>query len=468
VHIAYIFLYLLLLFILPVLHCAIVEVHRSMNIKQQDNSFGQSHIESSNTQPVSRKLLTWCGNIKEHVVGVLLLFINLFKQMFTICTMEKKSKDNKNWDVTLSPIQESTTLLETEAKTPNSERKISAAGRANLTSTQFVERSGEDHVVPHTVVDVHPVEQEIPESVEISFNAPPTPLEQKTEDDELANKLAQIEPAADESKNTLVIKNLPFKYKQTDLDALLEEHHAQPKNVRLLRDSAGRFTGIAFIRCPSKDDAAKLILSMNGLDIQGRSIQVEFKKRKSKKKQQLTTSSNSLTSSGDSDRLSVSSDELVPSRKLAFSDEHGPILPQSILVDTTTAANQPAQPAKRLSISSENNVNEKSFKKQQTPYQQQNLFANFQRRKSMSVVEGNRTLPTNSNVYVNPNRRSLEESNPGFNSQPRSLTSSDSSNNWRSSLNPVGIKPVRQPYGPDGRSNGFSTEYRQSRTGITQ
>jgi bacillopeptidase F (M6 metalloprotease family) len=33
------------------------------------------------------------------------------------------------------------------------------------------------------------------------------------------------EPAGDETKNTLVIKNLPFKFKQTDLDVLLVISH---------------------------------------------------------------------------------------------------------------------------------------------------------------------------------------------------------------------------------------------------
>jgi RNA recognition motif-containing protein len=301
-------------------------------------------------------------------------------------------------------------------------------------------------------------------ATEISFNAPPTPIVQKPEDEELSKKLAEIEPAADESKNTLVIKNLPFKFKQTDLDKMLEDHHANPKNVRLLRDNAGRFTGIAFIRCPSKDEAARLILSMDGLDINGRAIQVEFKKRKSKKKQMqqdLRASTGSLQSSDESDRLSVSSEDVASVRKLTFSDQ----------VENEQLGNAPEQrqmPTRRLSTSAEHSITADKLMKKTNAQQQQTAFANFQRRKSMSVVEGRTGLPSSANAYVNPNRRSLEESGNYPNSAvPRSLTNSDASNNWRST-NVGGIRPIRQPIGPDGKSKGFSLEYRQSRTGILQ
>jgi len=408
----------------------------------------------------------------------LLFFVNLFQQMVTICTMEKKAKPqhDSNWDVTLSPIQETTTvpITESDSRTPDSTRKVSA-GRASLTSTQFIDSSQGENDVGHTVVEVNTVEQGIDNieklASEITFNAPPTPIVQKPEDEDISKKIAEIEPGADESKNTLVIKNLPFKFKQTDLDKILEDHQAQPKNVRLLRDSAGRFTGIAFIRCPSKEEAARLILSMDGLDINGRAIQVEFKKRKSKKKQMqqdLRSSTGSLQSSDESDHLSTSMEEL-PARRLAFSDQVGEMVPlptsttnQDRAVANSAKEQQQRQPpARRLSTSAEHTITADKLVKRSTQ-QQQNLFANFQRRKSMSVVEG-KGLVASSNAYVNPNRRSIEESANGA----RSLTNSDASNNWRSSA-VGGIKPVRQPIGPDGKTKGFSLEYRQSRTSILQ
>jgi len=176
---------------------------------------------------------------------------------------------------------------------------------------------------------------------------------------EMNRRMNQVEPAADESKNTLVIKNLPFKFKQADLDKILSDHNARPKNVRLLRDDAGRFTGIAFVRCPSKDEAAKLILSMNNMDVGGRSIQVEFKKKKSKKKQmqqKLTASGHTmLSSSGDS--LS-SDDELLSS---SSSSHHAALQPMM-----TTAAYDTAYP-KRLSFSDESGGYERYAQQQGVP-----------------------------------------------------------------------------------------------------
>jgi RNA recognition motif-containing protein len=436
----------------------------------QQEQTHHTDFESSNSHGVSHKIQSWFSTFKQLTANVLLFFVNIIQHMFAICTMEKKkAKHDSNWDVTLTPIQETTTvpITESDSQTPTSVRKVSA-GRANLVSSQIIDNSQGENEVGHTVVEVNTGEQGIENmekpATEISFNAPPTPIVQKPEDEELSKKLAEIEPAADESKNTLVIKNLPFKFKQTDLDKMLEDHHANPKNVRLLRDNAGRFTGIAFIRCPSKDEAARLILSMDGLDINGRAIQVEFKKRKSKKKQMqqdLRASTGSLQSSDESDRLSVSSEDVASVRKLTFSDQ----------VENEQLGNAPEQrqlPTRRLSTSAEHSITADKLMKKTNAQQQQTAFANFQRRKSMSVVEGRTGLPSSANAYVNPNRRSLEESGNYPNSAvPRSLTNSDASNNWRST-NVGGIRPIRQPIGPDGKSKGFSLEYRQSRTGILQ
>jgi RNA recognition motif-containing protein len=414
-------------------------------------------FESSNSHGVSHKIQSWFTTFKQLTTNALLFFAHLFQSLFAICTMEKKSKHDSNWDVTLTPIQETTTvpITESDSQTPISSRKV-PAGRASLVSTQIIDSSQGENEPSHTVVEVNTGEQGIENvdksATEIAFNVPPTPIEQKPEDEELSKKLAEIEPAADESKNTLVIKNLPFKFKQQDLDKMLEDHKANPKNVRLLRDNAGRFTGIAFIRCPSKDEAARLILSMDGLDINGRSIQVEFKKRKSKKKQMqqdLRASTGSLQSSDESDRLSVSSEDVPSARKLAFSDQI-----ENEASEQTKGQRPP--PTRRLSTSAEHSITTDKLLKTTNAQQNQNAFANYQRRKSMSVVEG-RTggLPTSANAYVNPHRRSLEESGNYPNSAvPRSLTNSDASNNWRST-DVGGIRPIRQPIGPDGKSKDF-------------
>jgi len=311
---------------------------------------------------------------------------------------------------------------------PTSGRQISITGRESLMSSQFVnayqtERDME-HSLPGHQVDSFTTYPSYASAASASFFHSQASEQQTTQMSyhhhlptnadaskhpydmsEMQRMLSHTEPAADESKNTLVIKNLPFKFKQADLDKILADNNARPKNVRLLRDDAGRFTGIAFVRCPSKDEAAKLIANMNGMDVGGRAIQVEFKKKKSKKKQLqqqqkgLSSSGNSfLSSSGDSDRHSLSSDdELLSSsssshhvalssayaKRLAYSDEmsnyRGPEVPTRYLQPPQTSTIPPTtvyspyapigseyqqqQQVKRLSISDEHTITDKYLRK---------------------------------------------------------------------------------------------------------
>jgi len=237
-----------------------------------------------------------------------------------------------------------------------------------------------------------------------------------------------VEPSVDQSKNTLVIKNLPFKYKPVDLEALLAEHQTKPKNVRLLRDDAGRFSGMAFIRCVSKEEAQRLIFNMNELDIGGRNIQVEFKMKKKKKGgNSLRTSSedassSSLNSSSDElpaiNRLRVSADNVI-SDKVPVPD---PAQIQSVQQETT----RPSGPRK-LAVSAEHNFNSDKFRK---PPQM--------RRKSTSAVLDSAPAYAHS---------ALSRIHPAL-AQASALPS---------------VRPIRQPLGPDGKTNGFSVEYRKLR-----
>jgi RNA recognition motif-containing protein len=286
---------------------------------------------------------------------------------------------------------------------------------------------------------------------------PPTPHIPKPEEESVTANDASVivvsgavEPTIDQSKNTLVIKNLPFKFKPAELDKLLSDHQAHPKNVRLLRDNEGRFTGMAFIRCPSKEEAQRLIGSMNGLDISGRNIQVEFKMKK-KKKNKLATSTDSVSS------LNSSSDEMPIASKLRTSGEYVSDMyfraPDTqvvtpVVVESTAASGAPlhnlvsvnnddvAAPSaerrtRKLAVSAENtttsvlrgNGGEERFKK---PPQI--------RRKSTSVLDS---------IY----------------------THSALSRNY---LSGPTIRPVRQPAGPDGKTIGFSEEYKRSRVVTTQ
>jgi len=235
-----------------------------------------------------------------------------------------------------------------------------------------------------------------------------------------------VEPTVDQSKNTLVIKNLPFKYKPVDLEALLAEHQAKPKNVRLLRDDAGRFSGMAFIRCISKEEAQRLIFSMNDLDIGGRNIQVEFKMKKKKKGGSLRTSSD------DASSLNSSSDELPVANRLRTSSDNAsekvlaPVQPSAVQQPSSLAADKPKPSGPRkLAVSAEHNFSDKFRKPPQM------------RRKSTSAVLDAPTYAHSALSRIHP---ALVQASAG-----------------------PSIRPIRQPLGPDGKTNGFSLEYRKLR-----
>jgi len=320
-----------------------------------------------------------------------------------------------------------------------------ATGVSNLRSAGEIERENTNEASEisqaHTVVDLPPAatpaseppKQEVTPS---AITTEPPKQDQGVipvpEQPSLSKSASSVEPNNDQSKNTLVIKNLPFKFKLNDLEKLLNDHQAKPKNVRLLRDDSGKFTGMAFIRCASKDDAQRLITGMHGLDIGGRNIQVEFKTKKQKKKNKLGQSTDSLNSSSDElpngNRLRLSSEGIAD--RLRHSSEG-----MADRISTVTVASVPAppqlqkvvqappqiQPQKanfsKLSVSAEHSFEDK-LESKQLPF----------RRKSLAVEP---TSYLHSRVHIAPSN---------------------------------GIRPVRQPVGPDGKTNGFSEDYRRART----
>jgi len=239
----------------------------------------------------------------------------------------------------------------------------------------------------------------------------PTPPAAPAIAEHAASQQAPVEPNADQSKNTLVIKNLPFKFKLADLEKLLSERDAKSKNVRLLRDDGGKFTGMAFVRCASKEDAQKLIASMHGLDITGRNIQVEFKSKKQKKKGKLNSSSDSLNSSSDE----------LPVNRIRISAEHNNN--NNIVVPTAIPA-PPPQKTSKLSISADH------------------------------------TFPEDKQTHTNKRLQQLPQL------RRKSTCENSYSHSAVQKIHTVGtsnIRPIRQPYGPDGKTNGFSMDWRKAR-----
>jgi RNA recognition motif-containing protein len=258
------------------------------------------------------------------------------------------------------------------------------------------------------------------------------------------------EPGQEDSKNTLVIKNLPFKFTKPELDQLLSTHQAKSKNVRMLRDGSGRFTGIAFIRCPSKEEAGRLIIGMNNLDIGGRSIQVEFKKKK-KKNATPAKKEGGIAPSATTAPVGPPMVTYPPQGYYPPPEFQGRSYISASGNLRTSGGGVPLRSSNMLT-SSASSVEDEEYLAHM-PYGRRRSLAS-----STSSVDDEKYLSastddaTNRQTYAYPHSR-------------LSLSSSGGVQNPRFSALP-NIRPVRQPIGPDGKSIGFSNEYRRTRTAV--
>ena len=108
-----------------------------------------------------------------------------------------------------------------------------------------------------------------------------------------AQRVARVTPGKDpfdtessaESRSaTLVIKNLPFSLKHEQLKAVLSSYEIRSENVSFHYDASGMFRGMAFVKYATPEEASEMYDKINGLDVGGRSIRVEFKKNTSEKR----------------------------------------------------------------------------------------------------------------------------------------------------------------------------------------
>jgi len=77
---------------------------------------------------------------------------------------------------------------------------------------------------------------------------------------------------------TLVLKNLPFQLKQEKLEEILNSFESKPLNVSYLYDGTGMFRGMAFVKYKEIDHATKVFEKLNGFEITGRKVRVEYKR----------------------------------------------------------------------------------------------------------------------------------------------------------------------------------------------
>jgi RNA recognition motif-containing protein len=87
-------------------------------------------------------------------------------------------------------------------------------------------------------------------------------------------------PVVEKPDTILVLKNLPFSLKQDQLqEILMAMNTTAPQSINLHFDNMGVFRGMAFIKYRSLDDAIKVYESLNGYDVGGRKVRVEYKRK---------------------------------------------------------------------------------------------------------------------------------------------------------------------------------------------
>jgi len=87
-------------------------------------------------------------------------------------------------------------------------------------------------------------------------------------------------PIVEKPDTILVLKNLPFSLKQDQLqEILMAVNTTAPQSINLHFDNMGVFRGMAFIKYRLLDDAIKVFEALNGYDVGGRKVRVEYKRK---------------------------------------------------------------------------------------------------------------------------------------------------------------------------------------------
>jgi len=96
-----------------------------------------------------------------------------------------------------------------------------------------------------------------------------------------ANNSSLLPQVGPEKPDTiLVLKNLPFSLKQDQLQEILMQMNSNaPQSINLHFDNLGVFRGMAFIKYRNLDDAIKVFDNLNGYDVGGRKVRVEYKRK---------------------------------------------------------------------------------------------------------------------------------------------------------------------------------------------
>jgi len=283
---------------------------------------------------------------------------------------------------------------------------------------------------------------------------------------------------------TLVLKNLPFQLKQEKLEELLTSYEVKPLNVSYLYDGTGMFRGMAFVKYKEVEHAAKVFGKLNGYDISGRKIRVEYKRlvkepeNAADEEKKLGDALKSFNTNPQLHELAfpagssyqkktlrqiaekmglghfTSGDFIVIKKKDDHRTEHRDI-PKKQQHDTEHKSDsfkdkgKPIQGRRRTG--SESNP--------------RNSFGASPDDKFMSAsphkFSGDKQMSSSRSVGTSPFMKPMTLTAVS----PSSLGTSPTYKNSVAILHRIeggGMQPIRQPRGPDG-SNGFSEEYQKNR-----
>jgi len=175
---------------------------------------------------------------------------------------------------------------------------------------------------------------------------------------------------AEPKNQTIVLKNLPFQLKHEKLLEILVKANIKPQYVRYHHDPNGTFRGIAFVKYPSLEEAMKAVNIIASMDISGRRVRVEYKKKGSKSSTSSpaihSTSSNSNSTKKNNNSSEDDDDNLLDDLDSNLS----PSISNNQFISTSPPSNLTLPPAEsslpssvtQISISSSISITDPSKK----------------------------------------------------------------------------------------------------------
>lgn len=249
-----------------------------------------------------------------------------------------------------------------------------------------------------------------------------------------------------EYKNSiLVLKNLPFQLQKEKLEDILNSLEYKPLDVDYLYDNTRMFRGMAFVKYKEVDHATKVFEEINNMDINGRKLRVEYKRK--------------TTEAEQDEEMRRISDQLMnlkassTASEIAFNVGSSSYQKKKIHQMAEKLGLKYKDTDKKITVKKkEENVRKKE---DNNPAKSQPIRASHKKKGEKNQIHS--YDPKFSHDLLSPDRT--------FSKSYGTSPSYKHSVLLRDRNNPDGpiLQPVRHPRGPDG-TTGFSEEYRKSRT----